>query len=192
VLAHARLEERRGPRHVESLSLASLIERVRGPLERAAASSGMTLDVGTDGSVAAPLTVDPDAIGQILANLVDNAAKYAHGGESATISLHASVQNGSLVLAVRDHGPGVPSEQARAIFAPFERGAAIPPTRSPASPARAVARPGARHGRRPDARRPERSRGVVPPGPADPALSSASRTEHRPSWSFHCSIPPEN
>lgn len=122
VLAHARLEERRGPRHVESLSLESLIERVRPPLERRAESSGMTLDIGTAGSVAAPLTVDPDAIGQILANLVDNAGKYALGGESATISLHASVRNGSLVLTVCDHGPGVPSEQARAIFTPFERG----------------------------------------------------------------------
>ncbi len=122
VLAHARLEERRGPRHVESLSLESLIERVRPPLERSAASSGMTLDIGTDGSDAAPLTVDPDAIGQILANLVDNAAKYAGGGESAAISLDASARDGSLVLTVRDHGPGVPGEQARAIFAPFERG----------------------------------------------------------------------
>jgi signal transduction histidine kinase len=82
----------------------------------------MTLDIETDGSLAAPLMVDPNAIGQILANLVDNAAKYAVGGESATISLHASTCNGSLVLTVRDGGPGVPSEQARAIFAPFERG----------------------------------------------------------------------
>ncbi len=122
VLSHARLEERRGPRHVESLSLTSLIERVRPPLERRAEAAGMTLDIETIGSVAAPLTVDPDAIGQILANLVDNAAKYARGGESATISLHASAPNGSLVLTVRDHGPGVPSEQSRAIFAPFERG----------------------------------------------------------------------
>ena len=122
VLAHARLEERRGPRHVESLSLESLVERVRPPLERRAESSGMTLDIEIAGSVTAPLTVDPDAIGQILANLVDNAAKYAQGGGPATISLHARAQSGSLVLTVQDHGPGVPREQARAIFAPFERG----------------------------------------------------------------------
>jgi len=122
VLAHARLEDRRGPRHVESLSLESLIERLRPPLERAASASGMTLEVGTAASAADPLTVDPDAIGQILNNLVDNAAKYARGAEPPTISLHASAQNGSLVLTVADHGPGVPGDQARAIFAPFERG----------------------------------------------------------------------
>ena len=89
VLSHARLEDRRGPRHVESLSLASLIERVRPPLERAASASGMTLDIGTAESSAEPLTVDPDAIGQILVNLVDNAAKYARGAESETIALLA-------------------------------------------------------------------------------------------------------
>ena len=122
VLAHAQLEERRGPRHLESLKLESLIERVRPPLERRVESSGMMLDIGTDGSDAAPLTVDPDAIGQILANLVDNAAKYAGAAMPATISLHASARNGSLVVTVRDHGPGVPGEQARAIFAAFERG----------------------------------------------------------------------
>jgi len=122
VLAHARLEERRGPRPVESLSLETLIDRLRPPLDRAAASSGMTLDIGIASSVAEPLRVDPDAIGQILANLVDNAAKYARGQEPATISLIAAARDGSLVLTVRDHGPGVPDEQARAIFAPFERG----------------------------------------------------------------------
>ena len=122
VLAHARLEDRRGPRHVESLSLESLIERVRPPLERAAASSGMTLEIGTAESSAEPLSVDPDAIGQILTNLVENAAKYARGADPATISLLATAQNGSLVVTVRDHGPGVPREQGRAIFVPFERG----------------------------------------------------------------------
>jgi signal transduction histidine kinase len=122
VLSHAGLEERRGPRHVASVSLESLIERVRPPLERAAASAGMTLDVGTDGSGASPLTVDPGAIGQILANLVDNAAKYARGAMPATIALDAAVRDGSLVVTVRDHGPGVPGERAKAIFAPFDRG----------------------------------------------------------------------
>ncbi len=121
VLSHARLEERRGPRPVESLSLESLIDRVRPPLGRRAESSGTTLDVQTAGP-AAPLMVDVDAIGQILANLVDNAAKYASGGKRNAIELMAAVDNGSLVMTVRDHGPGVPSAQARAIFAPFERG----------------------------------------------------------------------
>ena len=82
----------------------------------------MTLAIATAGSGATPLTVDPDAIGQILSNLVDNAAKYARGSTPATIALHASALNGSLVVTVRDQGPGVASAQARAIFAPFERG----------------------------------------------------------------------
>jgi len=122
VLAHAQLEERRGPCHVESHSLPSLIERVRPPLDRAAASSGMTLEVQIDASSAEPLRVDPDAIGRILINLVDNAAKYARGGEQATISLLASAHDGSLSLTVRDRGPGRPGAQAKAIFVPFERG----------------------------------------------------------------------
>jgi signal transduction histidine kinase len=122
VLAHAQLEERSGLRHVESHNLSSLIERVRPPLDRVAALSGMTLEIEIAGSSAEPLRVDPDAIGRILINLVDNAAKYARGGEPATISLLASAHDGSLVLTVRDHGPGVPGEQAEAIFAPFERG----------------------------------------------------------------------
>jgi len=121
VLSHARLEERRSPRHFDSLTLAELIERVRPPLERRAASAGMTLAVATDGNASA-LRVDVDAVGQILANLVDNAAKYAHGCEPAEIALRAAVRNGAVVVTVRDHGPGVAAEQARAIFAPFDRG----------------------------------------------------------------------
>jgi signal transduction histidine kinase len=60
---------------------------------------------------------------------VDNAAKYADGTASPTIHLSAAAGNGSLVLTVRDHGPGIPREQARAVFDPFERGG-----RDPADP----------------------------------------------------------
>jgi signal transduction histidine kinase len=122
VLSHARLEERRGPRRVESLTLEALVERVRPRLAHRAEASGMTLDVTTGRSSETPLAVDPDAIGQILANLVDNATKYARAGAPASIALDASTANGSLVMTVSDHGPGVPQAQTRAIFAPFERG----------------------------------------------------------------------
>ena len=53
---------------------------------------------------------------------MDNAAKYAAGKDQSEIHLRASTSNGSLVLTVRDHGPGVPRDQAKAIFAAFDRG----------------------------------------------------------------------
>ena len=86
----------------------------------------MTLEVASDASGTGPLVLDTEAIGQILANLVDNAAKYAQDGEPSTIHLAASTSNGSLVMTVRDHGPGVPVEQAKMIFIPFERGGRDP------------------------------------------------------------------
>lgn len=129
VLAHARLEERGGSRRYESMSLDALLTRLKPPLERRVESTPMTLEIGIDGPGDASLSVDAEAIGQILGNLVDNAAKYAGGTGSPTIHLGAAAQNGSLVLTVRDHGPGISREQARAIFDPFERGG-----RDPADP----------------------------------------------------------
>jgi signal transduction histidine kinase len=67
------------------------------------------------------LETDPDAIGQILFNLVDNACKYA-AGEGRRVELRASRDGARIRLRVTDHGPGVPAETARRIFAPFERG----------------------------------------------------------------------
>ncbi len=126
VLTHARLEERRGPRPVESLTLKALLSRLQPSLERRVESMPATLKVQSDGPAEAPLIVDPDAIGQILGNLVDNAAKYANGTAPSTIHLGARAANGSLVLTVRDHGPGIPREKAAVIFEPFERGGRDP------------------------------------------------------------------
>ena len=69
---------------------------------------------------------DAEAVGQILGNLVDNAAKYANGTSASTIHLGAKAANGSVVLTVRDHGPGIAREQAAAIFEPFARGGRDP------------------------------------------------------------------
>lgn len=126
VLAHARLQDGRAPRTIEAMSLGELIERVGPPLERRAESSGMKLEIRTDCPRSASLAVDAESIGRILANLVDNAVKYGKGGASPTIHLGASTPNGSLVLTVRDHGPGVPREKTEVVFAPFDRGGRDP------------------------------------------------------------------
>jgi two-component system, OmpR family, sensor histidine kinase MprB len=57
----------------------------------------------------------PDRIGRAVNNLLDNAAQHADRVE-VTVSADG-------VLAVRDHGPGVPPEDAPLIFDRFYRGA---------------------------------------------------------------------
>jgi signal transduction histidine kinase len=121
VLTHARLEERGGSRRYESTNLNELVARLNPALARRVESTPMALEVEIDGPGDTPLSVDAEAVGQILGNLVDNAAKYANGTASPTIHLHATGTNGSLVMTVRDHGPGIPREQAKAVFQPFER-----------------------------------------------------------------------
>jgi len=126
VLAHARIEKHRAPRRFEVTSLASLLASLTPSLTRQAERCGMDLAIENDNPDSAPLEVDTEAIGQILGNLVDNAAKYARNGAALRVRLEASVRSGTLSLRVRDHGPGVPAEQSRAIFEPFDRGGRNP------------------------------------------------------------------
>jgi signal transduction histidine kinase len=125
VLAHARLEER-VPRKGERLTLGELLSRVTPPLARQVEASGMTLQLDSRKEDPRPIEADVEIIGQILRNLVDNATKYAGNGRPATIHLQSYLENGSLNLKVRDHGPGIPKERSRAIFKPFDRGGREP------------------------------------------------------------------
>src|SRR5207249_7231394 len=63
------------------------------------------------------LEADPTRLEQVLANLLNNAAKYTdHGGH---IWLSARQEGGALVLRVRDTGVGIPADMLARIFEPF-------------------------------------------------------------------------
>ena len=53
---------------------------------------------------------------------MDNAGKYGRNGDESSVGLHVQMQNGSLIMKVRDHGPGISKKQAKSIFGPFDRG----------------------------------------------------------------------
>jgi len=57
---------------------------------------------------------------QLLDNLVDNALK--HGGAEKPVEVTARRLGDSVVIAVRDRGPGVPPTQRQLIFDTFQRG----------------------------------------------------------------------
>ncbi len=66
-------------------------------------------------------TIEADAtrVEQIVVNLLTNAAKYTERGGS--IALHASGEDGWLVVSVKDNGIGIPKDMLATIFEPFEQ-----------------------------------------------------------------------
>ena len=55
---------------------------------------------------------DPDRVAQIVANLVENAYKYA----STSVRVAVSARDGSIVVTVEDDGPGIPQEEQDHVF----------------------------------------------------------------------------
>jgi signal transduction histidine kinase len=64
---------------------------------------------------------EPDALRQILFNLVDNALKYSRDANDRRIRVRLEANDRRVLLSVRDHGPGVQQEHLDAIFQPFFR-----------------------------------------------------------------------
>jgi len=66
-----------------------------------------------------PIRGDRQRLRQVLANLVENAVKYSPAGEPVEVS--AAALNGTVVVKVRDRGPGIATEDQTLIFEKFGR-----------------------------------------------------------------------
>jgi len=64
--------------------------------------------------------VDDVLFGQVLWNLLENAAKYTPPG--TPVDLAAFEEEGAVIIEVRDRGPGIPPGEEERIFEKFYRG----------------------------------------------------------------------
>ncbi|MDQ3699182.1 MAG: HAMP domain-containing histidine kinase [Gemmatimonadota bacterium] len=62
---------------------------------------------------------DPEALRQIIINLLDNAVKFGPKGQ--TISIRTSAAHESVSITVSDQGHGVPAHERERVFEPFTR-----------------------------------------------------------------------
>jgi PAS domain S-box-containing protein len=76
------------------------------------------LDVQLEAPDTLRVDVDPVHLERILINLLDNAVKYAPG---SLVELAVRPHRGGVRLDVRDHGPGLPSDERERVFEPFYR-----------------------------------------------------------------------
>jgi signal transduction histidine kinase len=129
------MAERQGERLkelIEQLLLAARFEHTRGeqgdrPAVDAAILAGQAAaaakvshprrTVVLDANAALPVRAAPEALLQVLGNLLDNAAKYSP--DHTPIRLQATRAGALAVLAVEDAGPGVPGPDRDRIFERF-------------------------------------------------------------------------
>jgi signal transduction histidine kinase len=64
-------------------------------------------------------TGDAERVHQVVANLLDNAVR--HSPEGGVVGLSAAVDNGVVLIEVRDEGPGIPEGERERIFERFYR-----------------------------------------------------------------------
>jgi two-component system sensor histidine kinase BaeS len=110
----AKLDARRFVLDVRRVDLAEVVVDTGERFQPAAAGFGLslTVDAGPAGGIA--VMADPDRLAQVVANLVENALKYA----TANVQVATALSDGMPVLWVTDDGPGIaPSDLPRV----FER-----------------------------------------------------------------------
>ena len=99
-----------------TIDAGELLSKVREALAPAANEKQITLktECRTD-----TLTGDPDLLFSLLSNLTDNALKASP--ENSEITLNARRENGNQILAVTDHGSGIPADHLALVTEPFYR-----------------------------------------------------------------------
>jgi signal transduction histidine kinase len=118
VLDFSRIE---GGRRTYDLVPVSVEPLVRDTVESFAyvlVHQGFKVDVAVPPDVP-DVSMDVEAVGQALANLIDNAIKYSDTRKVLTVE--AVLRDGGLALTVGDEGIGIPREEQDRIFDKFYR-----------------------------------------------------------------------
>jgi signal transduction histidine kinase len=117
LLMIARAESGHSRDNMAGFDAAEIVRGVGELYEPLAEEKGLVLKVDAVG--AAPIRGNRELLSQSLANLVDNAIKYARAGEDAAateIVLAARQEGDRVLISVADHGPGIAeADRARAV-----------------------------------------------------------------------------
>jgi two-component system phosphate regulon sensor histidine kinase PhoR len=125
VLDFSALERGRGPYRLRRGDLNEAVGRALDAFRYRGEQDGVEIQLHKPDELP-PVLIDPEAIALAVINLLDNAIKY---GGRTPVELKLSAKRSSVDIAVRDHGPGIPSDSLRRVFERFYRGPQSSPTR---------------------------------------------------------------
>ena len=132
VLDFGRLEQGRKTYHRTRFDLGMFVRTIVKNHSIRLRESGMTTDMLIS-EIPMPVTNDPDALEQVVLNIVDNAIKYASQGKTLRFSLKKLIRDEMLVeknlktnyadyrIKICDNGPGIAKKHRKKIFEKFHR-----------------------------------------------------------------------
>lgn len=114
-LGYARPENKR----LESVMLAPVISKCITPFRNA---SHMQIQVHMAEDVR--VLADPVELGRVVSNLLENARRYGQSpiDSISHVAIETAAQGDTVLLRIRDEGPGVPQDQLPLLTQPFYRG----------------------------------------------------------------------
>lgn len=121
VLEMARLSNNETQLQLKTTPVATLVDLIISKVGSQVGHAGFELTVADRTPSGTSVEIDADAFAQIVINLVDNGIKFARDAEPKRIEITLNRGNGSVVLAVRDFGPGIPQKSMKKVFELFYR-----------------------------------------------------------------------
>lgn len=112
LLELARLDARQFSLNVRATDIGHLATTTAGGFAPAAADADIALHVEIHPGPALVAAIDPDRMAQVMANLLENATKYA----ANEITVRATRAGDQIELAVEDDGPGIAEHDLPHVF----------------------------------------------------------------------------
>ena len=107
----ARLDTRQFSLHPRGCDAAAVVREAADAFAPAASDLGLVLHTD-DIPATLPTDLDADRLGQIVANLVENALKYA----TSAVEIAVTADRDTFAVSVEDDGPGIPADQVPMVF----------------------------------------------------------------------------
>jgi two-component system sensor histidine kinase ChiS len=121
VMEHGELRRGQRQANVQRGDVGAVVREVVEVMRPHIEHEGFKVELHLDPGLP-PVRLDPDAVKQVLFNVLDNALKYGRGSEQHAIEVSCHAGERGVVVSVRDFGPGVSEDHLSTVFEPFFRG----------------------------------------------------------------------
>lgn len=120
LLEFTRIQDGRFRLNIETVDVAAEVENAIYTYSRLLQQEEVALNYDCDEESVPPIMADPERLQQVLLNILDNAAKYGKDGGTIEVSVKSDIK--SVIITVRDHGPGIPPTELPHIKEKFYKG----------------------------------------------------------------------